>query len=193
MLAAVGSYAQTVAAGDATVSRTEDAAYAKGCNEFSLDAGFLTLPGFATGFGVVLGIALTGGAAEIESLDTHFALGCEYYHWLRPKFAVGASATAQTITIHHKPGSDSAEASNSTYLSLMPAIKWRYIDNPRFGLYSKLAAGVMASPQEDSINWAPAFQLGLIGMEMGGESLRGFLELGAGMQGLINAGIKYSF
>ena len=80
------------------------------------------------------------------------------------------------------------------FLSVMPHVKASWFDNPHFGMYSKVAvgaAGVFQKDGESSITWAA--QLSPVCMDFGGSDLRGYLELGVGMQGIVTLGIKKMF
>ena len=93
----------------------------------------------------------------------------------------------------------------NSYLTLMPAVKFDYLRKKHFGMYSKLAIGatlrtekvdydsnIDAKDHDESdfhINW----QLSLLGLEAGGQALRGFIELGFGEQGIYVIGVKYRF
>ena len=99
---------------------------------------------------------------------------------------------------------DKDGVSKNTYLTLMPAVKFDWLRKKHFGMYSKLAVGatlrnekydsVETSNKNDSdsevhVNW----QASLLGMEAGGPTIRGVLELGTGEQGIILVGMRYKF
>ena len=87
----------------------------------------------------------------------------------------------------------------------MPAVKFDYVRTKHFGMYSKLAFGATLRTEkvdynddkdlkdfnesEFHINW----QVSLLGLEAGGQTLRGFMELGMGEQGIYVLGVKYRF
>lgn len=90
------------------------------------------------------------------------------------------------------------------YYSLMPAVKLDWLRTKYFGMYSKLAVGytyrTIAVDYEDAtkedvndhmghLNW----QASLLGIEAGGQQLRGYLEAGIGEQGIAIIGLRYKF
>jgi hypothetical protein len=74
-------------------------------------------------------------------------------------------------------------------------------------MYSKLAAGAMMSvfksevfKSEDTKGGSDSdskiyfmYQVSALGIEFGSQNFRGFLEAGAGEQGIVLAGLKYKF
>ena len=106
------------------------------------------------------------------------------------------------------------------YYALMPSIKFNWVRSKHFGLYSKLVAGPCLHTKTDKvdsstmiISCGPDYsrttfidhcdeytdrKVGLIGqvtplgIEAGGR-LRVFGELGVGIQGVFNAGLRYKF
>ena len=106
------------------------------------------------------------------------------------------------------------------YYALMPSIKFNWVRSKHFGLYSKLVAGPCLHTKTDKvdsstmiISCGPDYsrttfidhcdeytdrKVGLIGqvtplgIEAGGR-LRVFGELGVGIQGVFNAGLRYQF
>lgn len=83
--------------------------------------------------------------------------------------------------------------------AVMPAAKVFWFRKPHVAMYSKLAAGVTLlddyDEEADSHSFDPywAAQVTLAGVQFGGERFRGFVEAGAGMQGLVLAGLSVSF
>lgn len=81
----------------------------------------------------------------------------------------------------------------------MPAARMFWFRKPHVAMYSKLAAGVTLlddyDEETDSRSYDPFFgaQVTLAGVQFGGERFRGFIEAGAGMQGLVLAGVSFSF
>ena len=90
------------------------------------------------------------------------------------------------------------------YISLLPAVKFDWFRRKHYGLYSKIGLGATFRNEKytsdtnaannDSnadvhLNW----QLSALGVEAGGSSLRGFVELGFGEQGIAVIGLRYKF
>ena len=86
-------------------------------------------------------------------------------------------------------------------MTLMPSVKYYYVNGKNFGLYSKVAAGVMmmrAKSESNGKSYTDSdfrfmCQASLLGLEAGSQNFRCFFELGAGEQGIILAGLKYKF
>ena len=106
------------------------------------------------------------------------------------------------------------------YYALMPSIKFNWVRSKHFGLYSKLVAGPCLHTKTDKvdsstmiISCGPDYsrttfidhcdeytdrKVGLIGQVTplgieAGDRLRVFGELGVGIQGVFNAGLRYKF
>jgi hypothetical protein len=84
----------------------------------------------------------------------------------------------------------------------MPAFKYYYVNGKNFGMYSKLGAGAMMSvfKSKDTKGGSDSdskiyfmYQVSALGIEFGSQNFRGFLEAGAGEQGIVLAGLKYKF
>ena len=82
------------------------------------------------------------------------------------------------------------------YWTFMPSVRFAWLDKKRVALYSKAAIGATFDSGQyqgsHDDRWEVAFQASAFGVEVGG-AFRGFLELGYGMQGIVNFGIKYRF
>lgn len=219
-------------------------------NEFSLSYGRVSIPAFAMTFGMVLGTVFTGGLAAPDDIGSTGAIGFEYFHWCGPKhgeiprFAFGCTTVFEDFHYSFKTvsGKDAdgnriyepGDPVNCAFVTVMPAVKWRYVVKPHFSMYAKGAAGILAdfqssytsaekdeSGEETNVTHSAtttfnfACQVSLLGIEFGGDSrgalapvtydkngnpskthtgcLRGFAEVGLGMQGLLIGGIKYAF
>lgn len=160
------------------------------------------------GIGNVLGNGIIEHASGYEWKDSKQigTIGLEYFHHLsNPKLAVGG-----IVTFAHcgedivKKGDNSNVVGERTrnYFSVMPAVKYSWINKENFALYSKVGAGLMILSEnekdhelkkdENDQRYYFMWQASLIGVEFGGK-LRGFVEAGVGEQGIILAGIKYKF
>ena len=91
------------------------------------------------------------------------------------------------------------------YFTLMPAVKFNWVRTKHFGLYSKIAAGlsycyentngtdILGNHVDKTDNMLYFIgQLSLLGIEAGSR-LRVFGELGLGVQGVYNIGLRYRF
>jgi hypothetical protein len=132
-------------------------------------------------------------------------LGVEYFYRLpdTPRTAVGGIFTFARYGEDVENGGVKVGERRRTYMSLMPSIKYYYVDGKNFSLYSKVAAGLMyvhaksdnlKDHSSDSANSVIFMgQASLVGLEAGSQNLRCFMELGVGEQGIVLAGLKYKF
>ncbi len=147
--------------------------------------------------------AMTGREwANDKSFGT---LSVEYFrHMDDPKLAVGGIATVATFS-HDLVKKNTQEKMGDrmrTYISLMPAVRYAWVNKNHFAFYSKLAGGVMLlydkrtysnlNTSSSDTNFRFMFQISPLGVEFGGK-FRVFLELGIGEQGIALAGAKYKF
>lgn len=149
-----------------------------------------------------VGGALVGARFENESFTG--PISAEYFYHVKNWLGVGGIfAYGQNEQDVYLLG-DKDGVSKNTYLTLMPAVKFDWLRKKNFGMYSKLAFGATlrnekydsdsATGRDDSdsevhVNW----QASLLGIEAGGPTFRGFLELGAGEQGIFQVGMRYKF
>lgn len=126
-----------------------------------------------------------------KQLEYWGPVSAEYFRYIgNSKLAVGGIAA-----IGGCKWEDDSDA-RSTYFTVMPAVKYKWLDKTHFAMYSKVAAGITVNSQSGGtdnetktiFNW----QASLVGMEFGG-AFRGFVELGTGEQGIILGGFRYRF
>ena len=149
-----------------------------------------------------VGGALVGARFENEKFTG--PISAEYFYHVKNWLGVGGilaygQCEQDVYFVGKKDG-----VSKNTYLTLMPAVKFDWLHKKHFGVYSKLAFGATLrnekftsdsnSRKDDSdsevhVNW----QASLLGMEFGGPTIRGFLELGTGEQGIALVGLRYKF
>ena len=149
-----------------------------------------------------VGGALVGARFENEKFTG--PISAEYFYHVKNWLGVGGilaygQCEQDVYFVGKKDG-----VSKNTYLTLMPAVKLDWLRKKHFGIYSKLAFGATLrnekydsdsdSSKDDSdsevhVNW----QASLLGMEFGGPTIRGFLELGTGEQGIALVGLRYKF
>ena len=170
-------------------------------NEVSVTYGQATLPQFAYVMGGVLGVAFTAGHFTFE--NTHFlgGVGMEFVHYSNNWFGYGlAGVFDYTTSDAYTVASDGTKTPNGKYnfgyLSVMPVLKFAWLRRPHVGLYSKLGIGAGLAVDngdsiENSISWSG--QVTPVGFDFGGESFRGFVEAGVGMQGIVNCGVRWLF
>ena len=174
-------------------------------NEISISYGVgVSMIGDGIGHGIGEGIfdSMTG---RNWTNDKQFgSLGVEYfYHLNDPRMAIGAIVTYSQYgeDVEYK-GVKEGERTRR-YITVMPSLKYYYINNKNFGLYSKVAVGPMllSSKTKDVQTGQSStdsklyfmFQASLLGVEGGSQNVRAFLEAGAGEQGIVLAGLRFKF
>ena len=167
--------------------------------EFGLSYSQFTVPQFAYVLGGALGIAFSLGSFTLENMVLPGALSLEYTHYVNNTFGFGGSITGDFMTADRYTGKDDSKKYDGkfqmAFLSVLPHVKIGWFDNPHFGMYSKLAAGgaYEFGNLDSEGNFLFAAQVSPVCMDFGGETLRGYLELGFGMQGIVSLGIKKRF
>lgn len=163
----------------------------------------VSLIGDGIGNAVGAGIfdALTG--YEWTNKKNFGTLGVEYFYHLAdaPRTAIGGILTYARYGEDVEKGGVKEGERTRSYMTLMPSVKYYYVNGKNFGLYSKVAAGVMMMRAKSESNGKSdtnsdfrfMCQASLLGLEAGSQNYRCFFELGAGEQGIILAGLKYKF
>ena len=171
-------------------------------NEFTITYGQVTIPQFAYVMGGVLGMTFTLGHFTIDNLHMAGAAGIEYVHYVNNWLGFGGLVlcdymTADAYTVDGDGNKTPNGKYNFGYASLMPVVKFAWLNRPHVGLYSKLGVGAgMAFDNGDDNpfeNISFSGQLTPIGVDFGGECFRGFVEAGVGMQGIVCAGVRWLF
>jgi len=90
-------------------------------------------------------------------------------------------------------------------ITLMPELRFSYLNRPHVTLYSAVATGVTLFVGHENPSWEiydgqwwklstfPTFQLTAFGIRAGGERLFGTFETGFGIKGIVSGGIGYAF
>lgn len=141
-------------------------------------------------FGVSLGFSTASGEGASVKWDDRFRLDDSFqnhidYIWNGIVYELWADSD---IELHSK----------SEFL--MPEVKYSWIAKAHFRLYSKLGFGTQhykldvtsdrnSFPERHENGLRLAYQASPLGIEAGGECMRGFVELGYGKQGVLNLGI----
>ena len=170
-------------------------------NEVSITYGQATLPQFAYVMGGVLGVAFTAGHFTFE--NSHFlgGVGMEFIHYSNNWFGYGLAGTFDYMTSDaYTVDGDGNKTPNGKFklgfFSAMPVLKFAWLRKPHVGLYSKIGIGAgleVTSGEVSEGSFAWSGQITPIGFDFGGESFRGFVEAGVGMQGLVNCGVRWLF
>jgi hypothetical protein len=173
-------------------------------HEVSVAYGGPSLSQFGSGLGEGLGLAFTN--SEYDDGNIFGPISAEYfYHPNNPRLAVGGIITYSkwdSDVLRRSNHNDKLGERNRNYLSVMPGIKWYWVNKNSFGFYSKAAAGpmfVFCKSEDYESNKSLTqngtyflFQCSPIGIEFGGK-FRGFAEIGLGEQGVLLGGLRYKF
>ena len=149
-----------------------------------------------------LTVAMLSGKLGERNFTGPFS--AEYFYHIKNWLGVGGIlAYGRSTQDVEESGSKIGDVSNN-YITLMPAVKFDWLRKKNFGMYSKFAFGATYrsekieyknSVYEDydenglHVNW----QLSVLGIEAGSPTLRGFVELGTGEQGIGLIGLRYKF
>ncbi len=150
-----------------------------------------TMEDFAT-------IPASFGTVSYDNGSFFGPLGVEYFYRVTPKIGIGAIGVFARETKDLKLGGKKDGDASNTYISILPAAKFNWVDKKHFGFYSKLALGMTIKSQKQSSIQSNTdvlfnFQATAIGLEAGSQHVRGFIELGVGEQGVFNAGVRARF
>jgi hypothetical protein len=111
-------------------------------------------------------------------------------------FILGAEFNYSNIEVINKNGSSDVVRVNFVNYTLMASTQYKYIDKPKFTLYSGLDFGVsLATAKNSETNikandLAAAYQANLMGFRYGNE-VGFFAELGFGYNGFLSGGLFY--
>ena len=159
-----------------------------GKNEIRVSYGALT---FNQGVNLFVEI-ITLTFAQMD-INLTGAINVEYMRYLTHWATIGVSASYE----YGREGKNEEVKSRHHYITLMPTTKLFWFNRAHFGMYSRLGVGVTYAyghiDGEDNSHWRPAFQLSGVCLEAGGDSVRGYLELGWGTQGFVQLGISTRF
>ena len=150
-----------------------------------------------------IGTAL--GSFGTVTADNHVEIGpisAEYFYRINDLIGVGVIGAYVITTEDAKRRGEDYGDFTDTYITVMPAVKFNWLQKKSFGLYSKLAAGITLQNvkfEEDDTDKTDTekqtffnFQASLLGIEVGNK-VCGFAELGFGEQGIIMGGVRCKF
>ena len=170
-------------------------------NEFTITYGQLTVPQFAYVLGGAFGAVFSLGHFTFDNAHMFGAAGIEYVHYVNDWLGFGGMVlcdymTADAYSVDGDGNKTPHGKFDLGFVSAMPVLKFAWFNRPHVGLYSKLGVGAGLSFDDDSsfgdnITWSGQFTP--IGVDFGGESFRGFVEVGVGMQGLVSGGLRWLF
>lgn len=150
-----------------------------------------------------------GGYYDDLSADYQFSAYVEYLYHLNTHFAVGgtfAYSTQQGGDYEYGYYGESKYRCirmNTHSFSLMPSVKATWLKVPHFSIYSRGAIGLAyykletdnatLVPERSESHLTCRYQLSPLGLEVGGDHVRFFSEVGYGVEGICSLGITWKF
>ena len=147
------------------------------------------------------GTTMTAGYVSYENEKFSIPLSVEFFYHINPLVGVGGIAVYSHGKRDMLYDGELQGRMKTNYYTFIPAVKFNWLRKKNWGLYSKAGLGV--SVRNQKWNWYDAshtndsdtdfilnFQGTPIGVECGNQYYWGFLELGMGEQGIVNAGIR---
>ena len=162
--------------------------------EISFQYSQLSIPQTVYVVGGAMGVVFTLRHFSFTNTVATGALALEYIEqtdvdWLKVGLLTcGEYMTSDTID---QEGNTTGKY-NMGVISLMGTAHFKWFTRDKFRLYSKIGVGASTFITDEAIA-IPAFQVSPICIDFGTSSLRGLVEIGVGMQGLITGGIKKVF
>ena len=146
-----------------------------------------------------IGSALVGVSEKNESWFG--PLAAEYFYHVSDVVGVGGIVAIGERSYDMLRKEEKLGEGHDQYYTLMPAVKFNWLRKQHFGMYSKAAIGATLrhmSQDTNGDNYTDTsahinYQASLLGLEAGSPTVRGFLELGFGEQGIILLGMRYKF
>lgn len=152
----------------------------------------------ATWFGIGTGFMVSGAVfKDVEHIGLVGAFTGEYFRYTNSgRWAFGAGVSYENVPVTYKAG-HVPHKGNCNCITIMPSAKVVWFNRKIVGMYSKVGAGLGLTMDKNAdnttrVNTNFAFQLNPVCLELGNDTVRGFLELGFGMQGLAQIGIRYN-
>lgn len=161
--------------------------------EVSVSYGQITVPQVVYSAASIIGTAFSFGLWKMDEMHLSGAISAEYNYWINDKFSVGGAMVYDEIHGYTVKKDDTKESFNIDFGSLMVLGKYSWFNREHVGMYSKLGLGASIMKNDNESSVLAAFQLTPVACEFGSPALRGYVELGAGYQGFILAGIRYRF
>lgn len=159
-------------------------------------------------------ISLSVGTLPIPyATDNSMTFNASYMHAKNDYISFGG--TASYVHADLTPHDEEMEITTGDIFSVMASVRAYWFKDPGCRLYSSASLGVQLQFRKIAPNYdywknvytympvdlsdrhevkvLPAAQLSLIGLELGGETVKAFAELGLGAQGLAQAGLRVRF
>ncbi len=178
-------------------------------NDIAINYGVASVQTFVSLIAETMMIIPTAiGGMQFDGFYSTGSIGVSYYRSLGKTVSVGGVVNYNRVFSNFHDKDNPAITGNfaMNWVVVMATAKFYWFKKPGVAMYSKvgLGAGMLinrftkkeadgtraASPL--TVGWAPAAQLSAVGVEFGGQ-FRGFAELGIGMEGILNLGVKYYF
>lgn len=153
------------------------------------------------GSGPMIADAFASGlTGSIEYAMQTGNISAQYMHNLTKTFGIGVTASFEGLT--SKKNETIKEDLSNNYICVMPTARAYWFRKSKFGMYSRLAAGVTFNSfdyldskdgktvKESKTETGFAWQVSPVGIEIGSNKVSGFLEGGFGYQGLVIAGVR---
>ncbi|MCQ2287889.1 MAG: hypothetical protein MJZ74_02200 [Muribaculaceae bacterium] len=170
----------------APMARAQDREVQMPANEAGVSWGVMPAPLWLNVFETVFSLGKASFKNDTQAISAH------YMRNLNKTFAVGGDVTFQ----HQWGASEGRNVQSATYVTVMPSARARWFNRKRVSVYSRLAVGAcvcMPKGKEEENDVFFAFQASPVGVDFGSEKVRGFVEVGAGFQGFVLAGVKVGF
>lgn len=143
------------------------------------------------------------GSVTYNDGDFTGPIAVEYFYHINPVIGVGAIGAYAKETKGMFIGNEKYGEAKNQYISVMPAAKFNWLRTKYFGMYSKVAAGVIFVSKKEDVKQGYTggsdssvgfnFQASALGLEAGIPNLRAFLEFGVGEQGAALIGVRAKF
>ena len=141
---------------------------------------------------------IDGDAYNYDRYSPSVAIG--YNRHLNRTWAFGAtlSYTKEEKKYTFAPGSTNPQYDKYNYICMLLGAKATWSHGKKLNCYSRLGVGPAAvihdcNFDKTKLEAAVTFQFTPIAIEFGSDKIRGFAELGYGIQGIINVGISHRF
>ena len=175
-------------------------------NDIALNYGVASVQTFVSLVAETLAAIPTAiGGMQFDGFYSTGSIGVSYYRSLGKTVSVGGVVNYNRVFSNFHDKDDPAITGKfaMNWIAVMAAAKFYWFKKPSVAMYSKVGVGggliVNRYTKKEAdgtqtgngnLKWIPAAQLSAVGVEFGGR-FRGFAELGLGMEGILNVGIKY--
>ncbi len=140
---------------------------------------------------------IAGEGITIKSGGSSGFINLSYGYQLNRTFTIGGNFGYNRLSLDLKDNTGSVSAAAFNMFTVMVESRIYWFNRPNVGMYSKPALGVMIAnatmmdANDSHTIGLPTAHLSLVGVEFGGDTVRGFTELGAGFQGFLQLGLRF--